>query len=148
MPFNMPGTRTGRNIAYDDGMTNLLYSTSRYHYNNLALTIGADKEMRIGKNTWFTAGPEGVGYYSFSQKYQLLGGPDYHTTHNNKPLEFGINIHAGILKNYRTFYLRPSLLIPVYQNLKGDKMFTEDPDSNISKWFHGVGLSLKIGKRL
>jgi len=47
MPFNIPGTRTARNIDYDDRMTNLLYSTSEYHYNNVAVTIGVNKTVTL-----------------------------------------------------------------------------------------------------
>lgn len=148
IPFNIPGTRTARNIDYDDGMTNLLYSTSQYHYNNLAITFGLDKEFLRRKNFRFDIAGEVIGYKTLSQKYRLMKGSKYYMTHNNKPLEIGININPGFIKEYRKFYLRPSLIIPLYQNLKGDKVFYEDPNMNSSKWFNGIGLSLKIGKHL
>jgi hypothetical protein len=148
MPFNIPGTRTGRNIDYDDGMTNLLYSTTQYHYNNLAVTIGLDKVFLLKKNFMFDVSGEIIGYKTISQKYRLLRSSMYYRTHNDKPLEIGININPGVIKEYRKFYLRPSLIIPVYQNLKGDKVFFEDRNMNISKWFNGIRLSLKIGKLL
>lgn len=148
MPFNIPGTRTARNIDYDDGMTNLLYSTFQYHYNNLAITIGFDKEFLLKRNFRFDIAGEVIGYKTLSQKYRLMRGSKYYITHNNKPLEIGININLGIIKEYRKFYLRPSLIIPIYQNLKGDKVFYEDRNMNIPKWFNGIGLSLKIGKHL
>lgn len=47
-PFNIPGTRTGRNINYPN-FTDLLYSTTQYHYNDLAFTIGLDKEFQINR---------------------------------------------------------------------------------------------------
>jgi hypothetical protein len=75
-----------------------------------------------------------------------MSGSKHYITHNYKPLEVGVNMNPGIIKEYKKFYLRPSLIIPVYQNLKGDKVFYEDRDMNIPKWFNGVGLSLKIGK--
>src|SRR5687767_14407305 len=34
IPFGIPGTRTARNIDYEDSITNLLYSTSQYYYND------------------------------------------------------------------------------------------------------------------
>jgi hypothetical protein len=148
IPFNIPGTRTARNIDYDDGMTNLLYSTSQYHYNNLAITIGFDKEFLLKSNFRFDIAGEVIGYKTLSQKYRLMNGSKYHRTHNNKPMEFGININPGVTKEYRRFYLRPSLIIPIYQNLKGDKVFYEAHNMDISKWFNGIGLSLKIGKHL
>jgi len=148
MPFNSPGTRTARNIDYDDGMTNLLYSTSQYQYNNVAITFGLDKKFQLKRNFKFDIAAELIGYKTFSQKYRLMNGPKYYKTHNNKPWELGININAGIIKEYRKFYVRPSFIIPIYQNLKGDRVFYEEPKMNISKWFNGFGLSLKIGKHI
>ncbi len=119
IPFNIPGTRTARNIDYDDGMTNLLYSTSQYHYNNLAITIGFDKEFLLKRNFRFDIAGEVIGYKTLSQKYRLMRGSKYYITHNNKPLEIGININPGIIKEYRKFYLRPSVIIPIIPKFKG-----------------------------
>jgi hypothetical protein len=147
MPFNIPGTRTARNINYrDPGGTDLLYSTTQYRYNDIAFTLGFDKEIQLKNHFKFDIAAEAIGYKTFSQKYRIGYSSKYYITHNNKPLEFGININAGIVKEYRSFYLRPSIIIPIYQNLKGDKVFYEDPKMNIPKWFNGFGLSLKIGK--
>ncbi len=146
MPFNIPGTRTGRNIDYDDGTTNLLYSTSKYHYNNLAVTVGLSKAIQLNEKFYLEFGAEGMGYYSISQRYRLFDGNKYCSTNNKKPLELGANLIAGMLKEYKKFYIRPALIIPVYQNLKGDKVFFEDKNMNISKWFNGVGLALRVGK--
>jgi hypothetical protein len=146
LPFNIPGTRTARNIDYDDGMTNLLYSTSKYHYDNLAVTVGASKIMALRDRLYLDFCVEGIGYFALSQHYLLLDGPDHYSTNNSKPLEFGANVTVGVLKEYKKFYIRPALLIPIYQNLKGDKVFFEDKNLNISKWFNGIGLTLRIGK--
>ena len=148
MPFNIPGTRTGRNIDYDDGMTNLLYSTTQYHYNNLAIVVGVDKEFLCKANFKFDVSGEIIGYKTLSQKYRLMRGSKHYTTHNHKPLELGINLNPGVIKEYGKFFIRSSLIIPVYQNLKGDKVFYEDRNMNISKWFNGIGFSLTIGKVL
>ena len=145
LPFNIPGVRTGRNINYDDGVTNLLYGTSKYHYNNLAFLLSVDKFIQIKKSLLLDISPELLAYYSISQKYEL--SKDRHwKTNNSKPLEFGFNINVGILREYHAFYLRPSLIIPIYQTIKGDIVFYEDSKMNISKWFNGIGLTLKIGK--
>ena len=145
IPFNIPGTRTGRNIDYPN-FTDLLYSTTQYHYNDLAFTIGLDRELQIKRNLKFDIAAEFLGYKTFSQKYRLMNSSKFYSTHNNQPLEFGANINAGFIKEYKKFYLRPSLIIPIYQNLKGDKVFRENQNMNISKWFNGIGVSLKIGK--
>ena len=146
MPFNIPGTRTSRNIDYYDGMTRLLYSTSKYHYNNLAVTVGLSKTVPLNNRLYLDFGVEGIGYYSFSQRYRLFDGPGYYSTTNSKPLEFGANATFGILREYKKFYIRPALLVPIYQSLKGDKVFYEDRNMSISKWFNGIGLTLRIGK--
>ncbi len=146
MPFGMPGVSTGRSIHNeDDDSTKLGYSTSKYHYNNVAFTFGMSKLVLLKKELKLDIGAEGVGYYNFSQGYKLMNEYHYLTTHA-KPLEFGINATIGLLKEYDKFYIRPALLIPIYQNLKGDKGFSEDRNMNISKWFNGIGLTLRIGK--
>lgn len=145
LPFNIPGVRTGRNINYDDGVTNLLYGTTKYYYNNLAFSFSINKFFHISKNTSFDLSPEFIAYYSLSQRYELSKDKNW-KTNNNKPLEFGLNINLGILKEYKKNYLRPSFIIPIYQNLKGDIVFYEDPKMSISKWFSGAGVSIKIGK--
>jgi hypothetical protein len=148
MPFNAPGVSTSRSIHNeDDDTTKLGYGTSKYHYNNLAFTFGMSKLVLLKKGLKLDIGAEGVGYYSFSQGYKLMNGYHYTTT-NGKPLEFGVNATIGLLKEYDKFYIRPALLIPIYQNLKGDRVFYEDKNMNISKWFNGLGLTFRVGKYL
>jgi len=130
----------------DDDSTKLLHSTSRYHYNNLAFTAGINKQVSL-KEIKFELGLEAVGYYSFSQEYLVDKHYHYKTTHP-KPLELGINATAGFVKKYGKFYIRPALLLPIYQNLKGDEAFYEDRQMNISKWFNGIGLTIRIGRYL
>lgn len=147
MPFNIPGTRTSRNMNYrDPEQTALLYSTPQYHYNDIAFTLGLEKELQLKKDFKFDIAAEVIGYTTFSQRYRIGYSEKYYTTHNSKPVEFGINLHAGFVKEYRSFYLKPSVIVPIYQNLQGDKVFYEDPKMNVSEWFNGFGVSLKIGK--
>ena len=148
MPFNILGVRTGRSINNeDDDSTKLGYSTSKYHYNNLAFTVGLSKSIFLKDNLKFEVGVEGIGYYNFSQGYKLMNKYHY-STNNSKPIEFGVNASIGFFKEHNKFYFRPALLIPIYQNLKGDKVFFEDRNMNISKWFNGFGLTVRVGKYL
>lgn len=140
--------RSVRNIDYSDDSTRLLYSTSQYYYDNLSITIGLDRMLTIKKDLNFCIGAEVIIYKTFAQKYRLFKGSNYYITHNSKPLELGINLNGGVIKEFRKFYLRPSFIIPVYQILKGDKVFYEDSKMNISKWFNGMGVSFVIGKYL
>lgn len=148
MPFGAPGIRTARNIDYDDGSTNLLYSTSKYHYNNLSVTVGFSRTVPLKERLSLDLGVEGLGYHTFSQRYRLFNGPNSYSTTNSKPLEFGANATIGILKEHKTYFFRPALLVPIYQNLKGDNVFFEDRNQNLSKWLNGIGLTLRIGKYL
>lgn len=148
LPFGAPGVRTGRNIDYDDGSTSLLYSTTKYHYNNLALTAGISKSLALQKQLKIEVSAEGLGYYSFSQRYDLNEGYRIYKPSNPKKLEFGANLLLSVVKEFKRFYLRPSVIVPVYQNLKGDRLFYEDKNLNIRKWFHGIGIVLNVGKQL
>jgi hypothetical protein len=118
-----------------------------YHYNNVSFTLGLSKLILLKNELKLDIGAEGVGYYNYSQGYKLMNEYHYSTTHA-KPLEFGINATIGLRKEHDKFYIRPALLIPIYQNLKGDRAFSEDRNMNISKWFNGMGLTFLIGKYL
>lgn len=148
LPFNIPGERRARNIDYSEDITALLHSTSKYHYNNLVISIGLSKTVQLKQKLHLDFGAEVSGYYSFSQRYLINSRQKKYATSNSKPLEFGVNTTLGVLKEYKKIYIRPAIIIPVYQNLKGDKVFYEDRHMNISKWFSGAGLSLRIGKYL
>jgi hypothetical protein len=148
MPFGNLGVATARSINNeDDDSTKLGYSTSKYHYNNLAFTVGLSKLYSLQNRFSIDIGAEGVGYYSFSQDYNLMNRYHYSTT-NPKQLEFGINATVGLMKEYNKFYIRPALLVPIYQLLKGDRAFDEKRNMSIPKWFNGIGLTFRIGKYL
>jgi len=145
-PFSgIPGARprTSRAINYDDG-SSFLYSTSKYYYNNLLISIELSKTRLINNNLYFDIAAEGTGYYSVSQRYYQ--GSKSYSTNNRKPLEFGANITTGVFKAYKKIYIRPALIIPVYKNLKGDVVFYEDRNMNFPNWFKGMGLKLRVGK--
>ena len=42
------------------------------------------------------------------------------------------------------FYISPKIIIPVYQQLRGDQVFGEANKLKMVKWFHGIGLSLSV----
>ena len=146
-PFSViPGARprTSRATNYYDGNGSVLYLTPKYYYNDLLISIELSKTRLINKSLYFDVAAEGIGYYSVSQHYYLRSKS--YSTNNRKPLEFGANITLGVLKKYKKFYIRPALIIPVYQNLKGDEVFYEDKSMNFQKWFKGIGLKLRVGK--
>lgn len=57
MPHNIPGTGTNRNIDCTDGF-DVLYSTSKYHYNNVAIIVGLEKAFQLSKGVDFTIAPK------------------------------------------------------------------------------------------
>jgi hypothetical protein len=144
LPTTTLPTLANRQIKYADE-SRLLYTTGRYHYNNLAVTLGVSREFELRKNIRLDMSAELVGYKNFSQQYNLLDGKKHLTTHNSR-FAFGANFNPGIIKDFKRFYLRPSLIIPVYQHLKGDRMFYEPAEMNIPKWFNGIGVAVRIGK--
>jgi hypothetical protein len=69
-----------------------------------------------------------------------------HSRNNNKPWEFGANATVGLLREYNKFYIRPAVVVPIYQSLKGDKAFHEDRHMTIRKWLNGGGLAVRVGR--
>jgi hypothetical protein len=146
-PRGIPGTINARNINYRGDSTLPLHSTSDYRYNNLSFTLGAGYLPFEGKN--LELGAELVGYYSFSQRYKLnhysASRSQYWRTRNSKAFEFGANVTIGFYRDWTRFYIRPAIVVPILQNLKGDKVFYEDEDQNLTQWFSGLGLKVIIG---
>lgn len=142
------GTATVRNIDYQSpDSTKPLYSTGKYHYNNLSFSVGVQGVFPLKQNLQFTTGADLVYYYTFSQKYHMSWNKIYKPTHA-RTLGFGLNTQAGILKEFERFYIQPQIIIPVYQQLRGDKVFGEDESMAIPKWFNGVGALITVGKYL
>lgn len=144
MPYGFGGIKKTRRTDYNDGNTNLLYSASKYHYNNFVVTIGINKTFLLKNGLHLDLGIDETNFFTFSQQYQLDNAKKYSTS-NSKPHEFGINATIGLLKEYNKLYIRPSFLIPVYQRLKGDNVFLEDKNLNVQKWLNGYGFVLKAG---
>ncbi len=128
--------------------TKIVHYTDKYQYNNLALTIGLNKIIPVKSKLALDFGAEAVAYYSISQRYHVgeFHEPPSFLAHDAKPLMFGFNGTAGILKEYKKFYVRPALIIPIYQQMGGDERFQEARSENISKWFSGLGATIRIGR--
>ena len=124
IPFDIPGVRTSRNIDYrDPESTDLLYSTTKYHYNNVAITIGFDKTFLIEKGFGFDIAPEIIGYKTVSQKYEIGYSSNYYTTHNSKPLEFGVNVKNRYRKRVYTLLFTTLFINPSLSEFKGRQSF-------------------------
>lgn len=152
MPFGAPGTRTARNIRYDDGVTNLLYSTQKYYYGNGAITAGVAYSNAGFGDLRYELGAEYVSYFGYAQRYDLgratMYAPRYYRTRNSRGFEYGINVTAGLVVEQGSWYIRPAIILPVYQRLNGDEVFYETEDVRITNWFSGMGLMVRVGREL
>lgn len=124
-------------------------STDEYHYNNVALSAALKYEHGISETLSLTAGAD-LGYlYTFSQQYRIRWGDGikYKTT-NGRPLGVGVNASLGILEKVLNdgYYINPSFVLPLYQQLRGDPVFREDERVKMKKSLHGAGLSIAVGK--
>jgi hypothetical protein len=125
-----------------------LFATDYYKYHNLALTSGIIYEQKL-KGKWnYCIGADFSYLYTFSQLYNITYDKSKYQTHNGKTLSFGVNSYLGVVRRFRSdkYYINPKIIIPVYQQLRGDQVFGEDNSIKMKKWLNGIGLSLSIGK--
>jgi len=146
-PFNI--IATGRNINYRHPSGILpLFATNKYHYDNLSFTIGLAYERTITKKVDFIAGGDFNYLYTFSQLYHITYDNIRYRTNNGRTLGFAANTYFGLLRRFHTdkYYLSSKIIVPIYQQLRGDEAFEEDQSVKMQKWFNGLGLSVSVGK--
>ena len=140
---------TGRNIDYQHPLgIQLLFSTSKYHYDNFHMSLGFFYQKDYYKKAAIIIGADFNGLYTFSQLYHINYDQIKYRTNHSRILGYSVNTYFGFEKklNTRNYYLSPKILIPIYQNLRGDKAFEEDPELTMEKWLRGMGLTITIGK--
>jgi len=146
-PFNL--IATGRNIDYrhPSGIYPL-FATSKYHYDNLSFTIGLASERHLLKKLDFTIGGDLYYLYSFSQLYHISYDNIRYRTNIGRSLGFGANSYIGVVKKFNKDrnYISPKVIVPIYQQLHGDKVFGEDNGVKMDKWLNGIGFSVSLGK--
>lgn len=148
-PFNI--IATGRNINYRHPSGILpLFSTKKYHYDNLSFTLGLAYEKPIAKKVDLLIGGDVNYFCTFSQLYHITYEDIRYRTNNSRNLGFAANIFLGLLRRFQKdkYYLSPKIVVPIYQQLHGDEAFEEDQSVTMQKWFNGLGISLAIGKYL
>lgn len=125
-----------------------LFSTSKYHYDNLHVSIGFFYKKSYSKKADIIVGADFNGLYTFSQLYHINYDQIKYRTNDSRILGYSINTYFGFEKklNTKNYYLSPKILLPIYQNLRGDKAFEEDPEITMEKWLRGMGLTIAIGK--
>lgn len=126
-----------------------VFHTNKYQYNNLSLAAGLIYEKAVAENLILQAGAAYNFLYTFSQKYRITYDNTMYKTTKPKELGFGLNASLGVLKIIRDkYYFNPELLVPVYQQLKGDQVFRESKKVKMTKWLQGGGLSISVGRYL
>jgi hypothetical protein len=149
-PFR--GVGHSRPIEYIDRSSNIqpswLYSTPSYHYNNLCLSFDFEKSFPLRKDLSFDVSAGFSKYYTFSQGYKITAKHEMFPNWTKNWQGMGVNIGLGFCKNMNNVYFKPELILPVYQQIRGDQVLGERPQMRIEKWFSGMGLSIKVGKFL
>jgi hypothetical protein len=137
----------GRAINYPapDGNT-FGYGTSKYHYNCLDITGGITYINKFYRGWNYSINVDLIYLYTFSQAYNVSGDIKYRANHG-RTLGWGINSGMGLIRKFSQdkYYINPRIIVPVFQNLKGDIMFGETSGTKMQKWFNGMGFSLAFG---
>lgn len=145
-PFS--GISHYRTTSYYDGVSRFLYGTNKYQYHNISYTVGVEKAFEVKNSRTYVVSLDFTEYSTFSQQYKIGARGLTYTTSRKGQLGWGLNTSVGFKHQLGSLYLQPSIMIPIYQRLRGDEVFNEKPDMRMSKWFRGVGLSVRIGKYL
>jgi hypothetical protein len=82
---------------------------------------------------------------TFSQHYNAENG---YTTTNNKRLGYLFDYRIGVQRDFKKHYLATKFILPLYKQWRQDKVFLENPNSKLEKWFGGYGLALTVGRYL
>jgi hypothetical protein len=123
----------------------ILYGTPAYYYNTLSFSLSVEKSFLLSKNIFLDVGAAVTRYYTFSQGYQVPRKETF-STRNNRWLGTGASVSLGLSQQFNSLYVKPALIIPVYQQIKSDEVFLEDPKLRLTQWFGGAGLAITVGK--
>jgi hypothetical protein len=134
-----------RPIDYRTDSIPIGYSTSKYHYNNIAFGIAFGKAFYLNNNLSLATDFAFTYLTTFSQHYKVRNG---YTTTNNKRLGYLIDYRIGVQREFKNLFLTTNFTLPLYKQWRQDKVFLENPDSKVDTWFGGYGLALTIGKYL
>ncbi len=134
-----------RQIDYRPDSTPIGYSTSKYHYNNIAFGLSFGKAFYVHKNLSLTTDFAFSYLTTFSQHYKVGDG---YTTTNNKNLGYLLDYRIGVQREFKNWVLATNFILPLYKQWRQDKVFLENPTSKVDTWFGGYGLALTIGKYL
>lgn len=143
---NTSTTGNSRPINYP-GTLFILYGATKYHYNTLLYHMGVERQFSISHTLLFFTGLDYFYAISLSQRYCIPKIQTNYRTGDHKGFGSFFNLNLGLRKKLENFSLLPALVIPVYKNWKQDVVFYENPNSTVSNWFNGIGVSLSISYR-
>ena len=143
---NAQTTSDARPINYPSSVF-ILYGTTKYHYNTLLYHLGIERQFGISRTLFIFIGLDYFYAGSLSQQYYIPKiQTSYHTANQGGFGNF-FNLNLGVSKKLGNFALLPALVIPVYKSWKQDIVFYENPNSTVSNWGNGIGMSLSISYR-
>ncbi len=125
----------------------IMYSTNKYHYNNLMFRVGIGKEFNLNREFLIAASFHLSAYYTISQYYHLAANPwDGNLNFNKKnTIFFGFSgaISTSITKQFNRLQIGPSLILPIYDTRLKDPVFLEESHTGgKNKWFNGIGVGI------
>jgi hypothetical protein len=146
-PYNIIANGRTINYHHPSGIYPL-FGTKKYHYDNFNITFGFAYKKPTIKALNLIIGADLYYLYTFSQFYRISYDNIRYRTNNGKTLGFGATTYFGFLHNFNSdkYYISPKLVVPIYQQLRGDQVFGEAEGLKMQKWLNGVGLSVSIGK--
>lgn len=122
----------------------ILYSTTKYHYNNFFYHLGLEKQFSLSSNLFLFSGVDYFHAFTFSQKYYIPAVGKYYKTKHHSDFGNYYNLDFGIMKKWEKFSIAPALILPVFKQWKQNIVFKEDPTKSVSNWGGGIGFSLNV----
>ena len=140
------GEGNARVISFPSSTYNI-FTSDKYWYNTASVNIGIEKQFQLKKQLQIVTSINLNNYYTYSQSYHINyenpGNPITNPYKGNDRKFFGLsgNISIGILKKYNKYNIGPTLILPVYDVWRTDKIFPEVQGTR-SKWINGIGFGI------
>lgn len=147
-PFGYSNTRPvdgNLDAASGSVVTEPLYSTDAYWYNNLELQLGAERVLFRSKHTSLSSGITCSKYYRFSGGYHIPGrARPTMRLREFRDNGFSVSVSATVARKIKRNDIGLELLLPVYGSWATDRAFDEDPAASRHKWLGGLGLNFYL----
>ena len=134
--------------------------TDKYWYNTFSLNLGLEKLFELKKDLHLATSINVKNHFTFSQQYHIpydnsfieepeLKIKNNYKTKNNRYFGVGGELQINLLKKIDKISIGPSLIIPIFDIWRQDKIFpTEINSNNRSKWFRGIGAGISCNYSL